>query len=131
MQKNGFTLIEVIFVVLIIGIISSILIPNYSKIEVKTKEVSLKAMGSQIRVALESYRLGEGAYPTSTTISDLSTALESSGDMKSLLKNPFTNKIFDETDPSGRIEYIHHSDNDSYELKVYGYENKDLLLYLK
>lgn len=61
---RGFTIIELIVVVAIIGILVSIALPNYTKIKDKAKEAETKASIHNIQLALERHAVDNtGEYP--------------------------------------------------------------------
>jgi general secretion pathway protein G len=61
--NKGFTLIELIVVISIIGVLASLLMTNFMQVREKTRDGVRKSDLQQIRLALESYRLDEGHYP--------------------------------------------------------------------
>jgi prepilin-type N-terminal cleavage/methylation domain-containing protein len=64
MNRNGFTLIEMLVVVTLIGILASIALPNFLKAKDKAKEAETKANLHVIQVALERYATDHaGEYP--------------------------------------------------------------------
>ena len=62
-QHSGFTLIELMTVVAVIGILSAIALPNYQEYLLRAKLVDAGSSLSQIRVALEQYYQDNRAYP--------------------------------------------------------------------
>eukprot|EP01047_Picozoa_sp_COSAG01_P000137 COSAG01_NODE_2_length_63927_cov_1357.611941_22_plen_143_part_00 len=132
-SKQGFTLIELLITVIVIGIISSIAIPNYSKIQKLSKENSLKTTAHTIQMAIESYHMSTSKFPDSSQsdINKLCTLLETQDCLNEVPKNPFTNKAFNASDPSGKIAYSYDKNTDKYMLKIMGHKNKDNILTLE
>lgn len=64
--QDGFTLIELIVVVMIIGLLSALVVPKFFG---KVEQSKLKAAQAQIELlgaALDQYRLDMGQYPTTS-----------------------------------------------------------------
>ncbi len=67
MKKKGFTLIELMVVVVIIGILAAIAIPNFVKVIARAKESSVKANMHTLQVAVETANVdSNGVYPTTS-----------------------------------------------------------------
>ena len=64
MRKNGFTLIETLIVVTMIGILVAIIIPQYKYHVLRTKEAVLKENLFQIRDCINKYYFDKKKYPT-------------------------------------------------------------------
>jgi general secretion pathway protein G len=64
-MKKGFTLVEVIVVVVMIGILVAIIMPVYRSAVVKARESVLKENIFQIRDSISKYYLDKNKYPTS------------------------------------------------------------------
>jgi general secretion pathway protein G len=62
--RSGFTLIEVLVVVVIIAILASIVAPNVFKHVDTAKNVAAQAQIATLGAALDAYRLDNGRYPT-------------------------------------------------------------------
>lgn len=58
----GFTLIELMIVISIVGLLSSVAIPNYMRFQMKTKSTEAKTSLASIRTAEESYFAEYGRY---------------------------------------------------------------------
>jgi general secretion pathway protein G len=63
-KRKGFTLIEMLIVVIIIGILASALIPRLSSARGKANDTARKADLQQIATALISYQLDKSAFPS-------------------------------------------------------------------
>lgn len=64
-RKNGFTLIELMIVVVIIGILSAIAIPKFQDISDKAKAAACRSNISALAHCLNFYAVDNGAYPSS------------------------------------------------------------------
>ena len=62
-RPSGFTLIELMVVVAIIGILSSIAIPSFRNMQLRSKQAERAVMTRAIDQALEDYYMREGRYP--------------------------------------------------------------------
>ena len=73
MRRKGFTLIELMIVVAIIGILASVAVPKFADLINKSREGSTKGNLSQIRSALSIYYAdNEGRYPAGLSGTDVS-----------------------------------------------------------
>lgn len=71
MQQTGFTLVELIMVIVIIGLLASIIVPQFVSQRVTATESATRANLENLRTAISLYFTTEGSYPTSTTLDEL------------------------------------------------------------
>jgi len=64
-QIWGFTLVEIIIVIAIIGILTSFLVANFTQIKRTARDAQRKSDLRSIQASLEIYRSDEGSYPSS------------------------------------------------------------------
>jgi type IV pilus assembly protein PilE len=73
-NKRGFTLIEVLIVVLIVAILSAIAVPQYQKAVLKSRFSSLMPTTKSIRDGQEIYYMTNGRYADAVSKLDVTTA---------------------------------------------------------
>lgn len=84
-NREGFTLIELMIVVLVIGILAALAIPNYVNMQNRAKEASTKSNAHTLQLAVEDYAVTHGGV-YSVAAADITPLLPGQG----LLANVFT-----------------------------------------
>lgn len=65
-RKSGFTLVEILIVVIILGILAAIVIPQFTNASTEARENSARSLVQTIRSQIELYKMQHGdEYPTS------------------------------------------------------------------
>ncbi|MFH0731405.1 MAG: prepilin-type N-terminal cleavage/methylation domain-containing protein [Candidatus Omnitrophota bacterium] len=67
-MKRGFTLIEVLIVVILIGILATLLLPQISGMQERARLAEAKQVLGAMRAALMAYRMDEGTFPNAANI---------------------------------------------------------------
>lgn len=131
-NQKGFSLVELIIVLSVIGILSAIAIPKFSNIQNKAKESSVKALAHTIQLYIETFYLQESTYPTPTDsgVEALMDTLIAEDILTTIPSNPFTNLPYTDDDSSGEITYTLNSQS-SYTLDAYGADNTEVILSLE
>ena len=99
-QENGFTLIELIIVIAIIGILAAITVPQFKPAPQRAREAVLKSDLHTMREAFDQYFADKAKYPESLE------ALVDEGYLREVPKDPFTN-----SSSTWRLVYADASDD--------------------
>lgn len=83
-RDAGFTLIELIIVVAIIGILAAIAVPAMQNAPIKAREAVIRADLYQMRSCIDQYLADKGVYPESLM------ALQDSGYIRLIPADPFS-----------------------------------------
>lgn len=90
--RKGFTLVEILIVVVILGILAAIVIPQFTNASTAAKESNLKSNLQTVRAQIELYKLDNNDVPPASAAA-LAAALADTGGktyLKTMPDNPFT-----------------------------------------
>jgi len=117
LYEQGFTLIELMVVILIIGLLATIVVQNLRSATDRAKRVKAQADIAQIKSGLDRYYLDAGTYPTTDQGLPALTAAPTGGNIPHDWQGPYLEKI--PPDPWGNA-YFYQSDGSTYVLKSFG-----------
>jgi len=103
MNKKAFTLLELLVVVLIIGILAGIALPQYKKAVLKSRFATIKSMTRAIYEAEQRYYLAHGSYTKNWNDLDIDK-----GGSACYLQTPSIHVFCELTDKKGKplIQYV-------------------------
>jgi general secretion pathway protein G len=83
-DANGFTMVELMIVVSIVGILATLAVPSYQGTLVRAREAALRQDLFTMRDVLDQHRADQGKYPSSLQ------ALVGAGYLRAIPNDPFT-----------------------------------------
>jgi general secretion pathway protein G len=121
-MRKGFTLVEILVVIGIIGLLAVFLVPNLLGARDRAKEAGVKGVMHNVQLAIEAYQMENDVYPLGTNIAVESLCrnyLMAGGYVASVPKNPFTGKEYTDADVAGRVVYNYTDSTGAYTLTGY------------
>ena len=116
--QDGFTLIEIMVVILIIGLLALMVVPRLRGVADRAKRTKAQADIQELKQALDRYYLDNGSYPTSDQ------------GLQALVSPPTAGRVPSNYEQGGYIEklpsdpwgnqYFYQSDGSTYALKSFG-----------
>jgi len=133
MKRRGFTLIEVLVVITIIGILIAFLAPRLINFQDKGKETAVKAVMHSVELAVEAYNMENETYPVGGSIPVASLCanyLMAGNYIAAIPQNPFTGKEYADADQAGKIIYAYDDSKGKYTITGYKRDGATKLLEL-
>lgn len=117
-NQDGFTLIEIMVVIMIIGLLALMVVPRLRGVADRAKTTKAQADIQELKQALDRYYLDNGSYPTTDQ------------GLMALISPPTSGRVPNNYEQGGYIEklppdpwgnpYFYQSDGNSYALKSFG-----------
>lgn len=121
-MRKGFTLVEILVVIGIIGLLAVFLVPNLLGARDKAKETAVKGVMHTVQLAIEAYQMENDVYPLGKNIpleSLCKNYLMAGGYIAAVSKNPFTGQEYSDADKAGKVIYSYDDTTGSYKLTGY------------
>ena len=121
-MRKGFTMIELLVVIGIIGLLAVFLVPNLLGAKDRAKEMAVKGVMHSLQLGIEAYEMENQVYPLDNNIQLESLAknyLMAGGYLAEVPKNPFTGQEYKDADAAGKIIYNYDDKTGQYKLTGY------------
>jgi len=117
-DREGFTLVELMIVIIILAILTGIAVPSYMVLRNRARNAAAQSELRNIATAIEMYFADKESYPATTFVA-MAAALEAGDDGG----NPYMNNV-PSNDPWG-VGYVYTLAAGSYTLESYGIDGAD------
>lgn len=120
MGSKGFTLVELLIVIVIISILALVGVSGYAMYVERARESSARSALKTIQIALEMYSTdNKGRYPIANNLSELKAQISKYLPNGEYPNNPFNNLPYsDENNHHYKISYTYDSSENCYTLTV-------------
>ena len=132
MRRKGFTLIEILVVIAILGLLIFFLVPNLLGVQDRGKEAAVKGIMRSVQLAVEAYNMENLVYPIAVDVpmeSFCNNYLIAGGYVTEVPTNPFTGTTYTDSDTAGKILYTYDDSTGKY--IITGYKRGGLLKILE
>lgn len=120
--KKGFTLIEILVVIGIIGLLAVFLVPNIFGAQDRGREAALKAVAHSVQLAVEAYNMENSTYPVARNIPVANLCVNyliTGGYIAETPKNPFSGEQYKDSDIAGKLMYSYNEIENKYTITGY------------
>ena len=120
-DTGGFTLIEIMVVIIILGILAGLIIPRIMDRPEEAKQLKAKIQIESLETALQLYKLDNGSYPDTEQGLQALVQQPDTGRVKNWRKNGYLEKGRLPVDPWGNdFIYLSPGVNGDYDISSYG-----------
>ncbi len=94
-NQKGFTLVELLIVVIILGILAAVVIPQFNTAASESKEAALASNLATVRQAIEMYKVQHNdTFPTSAIVLQLTNSTDIAGATTGSAYGPYLRNAF-------------------------------------